>query len=171
MKLSIQVNVLVVVLLAASKLAAAARPPDKGPPTDPGSEEPPDLGDMVKLYRDEDGVPILTPPDPDCDAESSGCCHQPLASDSIEGDAADLEFDCVTEIDGTRVITNIDQYLCAVNPNCSPCLLEVDFGRSNVIRTSPDVFDSQMDEVVRNLQLSQCVPTLDAAGRPCTTTI
>lgn len=167
MKLSIQVKVLAIVLLTVSKLVVAAPPPGKGPPSPPDPPTP-DLGDLVKLYRNGDGVPILTTPnDPSCETATTGCCHQPLASASVECNDLEAQGQCVTTIsEEIRVVSGIDPVTCAVDPACAPCIMETDFGRTNVIRSSPDVFDAQMEEVIRNLQLSQCVPTLDPAGRP-----
>ena len=121
----------------------------------------PDYGDLIRLYRDNDGVPILTlPGNTDCnELTTSGCCKQPLASDS-----ADCPEECKTTADGVTVVI-VDQDLCAIAELCATCTMETDFGRINVMRANPEVFESQLAEVRNNLQLSQCETTLDPAGR------
>jgi hypothetical protein len=47
-------------LIAFSVGALAARPSDTGNGGGSGNE-PPDYGDLIILYRDQDGVPYLTP--------------------------------------------------------------------------------------------------------------
>ena len=121
-----------------------------GPPGDGGDNEPPDLGDLIILYRDASGVPYLT-------ADS---CQQPLPSDTcdttacvlVEGDPA-----------GADVIP-VDPATCAVTATCATCTEEVDFGRINEARSPDEVFASQLEDVVINLATADC-RTLDPAGR------
>ena len=54
---------------------------------------------------------------------------------------------------------------------CEACTQEVDFGRINEARSSDEVFDSQLQDVVFNLATSDCVVSLDPAGRMVTGTL
>ena len=151
---------------------AKGKQTDPDPDPDPDPDIPPDIpsdtigspdyGDLIRLYRNESGVPILT----NCETEpQSGCCLRPLATDSD-----DCPLDCrVNVISGVWVIKDdeeiIDPETCAISTACSACMMETDFGRVNVIRSPSNVFEKQFDEVTRNLQLSQCTTTLDPAGR------
>ena len=131
---------------------AAPRLCDDGtrPPCDDGGgNEPPDFGDLIKLYRDPSGVPYLT-------ADS---CWQPLASDDCPATCVLVEGDPA----GQSVIP-VDTATCAVTAACAICTQEVDFGRINEARSPDEVFASQLEDVVVSLVTADQV-TLDPAGR------
>jgi len=58
----------------------------------------------------------------------------------------------------------VNQFNCAVTTGCANCTQEVDFGRVNAARSPDDVFDRQLEDVVVNLAIADCI-TLDPAGR------
>ena len=158
-------KVIAVVLTAALKQVVARRElkggePPPPPPEGPGEIETPDLGDLIRLYRDERGVPIVTPGagGTSCEDHSEGCCLWPLAL------ADDCPDECKDDV-GRIHVGAIDPVTCAVNSTCAPCVVETDFGRTSVIRSPPSVLDDQLSEVIRNLMLSPCAPELDPAGR------
>lgn len=131
------------------------RPPcDKGGGGGGGGAAP-DFGDLIYLYRDADGVPIL----------DAGQCQQPIAFNS------DL---CPTELlDCTGVdpcLVPVDPATCAVEPAYATCTQEVDFGRLNAARSPDTVFASQLEEVVVDLATADCV-TLDPSGRLVTSRV
>jgi len=149
---------LVVMVIAAlfvcSGEALAEKPPGAG---NGGGEEvvTPDYGDLIKLYRNANGVPILT-------AES---CWQPLALE----DQNTCPDTCL--VDGAPVpIIRVDPATCAIPEECAPCAQEVDFGRMNEARSSEEVFAAQLADVVVNLATADCV-TLDPAGRLVTSRV
>lgn len=116
-----------------------------------GNGSPPvDFGDLVKLYRDVNGVPHLT-------ADS---CVQPLPSAACDTNVCTL-VDSVPS--GTPVVP-VDPATCAVTAECAACTEEVDFGRINEARSPAAVFDSQLADVVVSLATADCV-SLDPAGR------
>jgi hypothetical protein len=129
-------------LLAFSAGVLAAAPPDAGG----GGTEPPDFGDLVILYRDANGVPIL----------DGNQCQQPIAFPSET---------CLLECaEGEPCLVPVDPDTCAVQIGFETCTQEVDFGRINSVRSPPSVFDSQMEDVVFTLTTADCI-TLDPAGR------
>ena len=113
---------------------------------------PIDYGDLIKLYRDDSGVPYLT-------ADS---CWQPLPS-------ADCSSDCelVPGVGGASPpdVIPVDPATCGVVGTCATCTQEVDFGRVNEARSSAAVFDAQLQDVLVNLATSACEVSLDPAGR------
>ena len=114
-----------------------------------GAPQPPDYGDLIILYRDAGGVPIL----------DVNQCHQPLAFPGNVGcPAAGL-----IDVDGTLVVPT-DPATCAVEPAFATCVQEVDFGRVNLARASERVLASQLQDVQVNLAIADCT-SLDAAGR------
>jgi hypothetical protein len=124
---------------------------------------PVDYGDLVFLYRDADGVPILTP-----QVGDTGLCQQPIAFN--ETDPSDLCPDsCVVSSvpEGVDVV-DVEPTTCAVAIGCEACTQEVEFGRINEARSSDEVFSSQLQDVVVNLATSDCVVSLDPAGRMVT---
>ena len=133
---------------------AAPRLCDDGtrPPCDDGGgNEPPDFGDLIKLYRDPSGVPYLT-------ADS---CWQPLPSDTCP-----VECVLVPGVGGVAPpdVIPVDPTTCAVTAACAICTQEVDFGRINEARSPDEVFASQLEDVVVSLVTADQV-TLDPAGR------
>lgn len=141
-------------LLAFSGSGFAAKGGTKGPPTDSG--EPPDLGDIIVLYRDAWGLPILT----------GNLCQQPIPADPLPDTCPES---CV--VDGTPPgvsVVSVDSNSCAVTVGCETCTQEVDFGRTSVIRSPVSVIEQSLGEVVTKLATAQCT-TLDPAGRPVNT--
>lgn len=148
----------------------------KGGGESPGEVETPDFGDLVKLYRDAWGVPILTSltqvvdPDPEAPPGSmvdAGLCQQPLYFPS---DAC-LADPLVPEDGNVDVaVVGVDQVTCAVLPAYAGCTQEVDFGRISVVRSPVSVLDSQLDDVIVKLSIADCL-SLDPAGRLVASTV
>jgi len=123
---------------------------------------PVDLGDLIILYRDANGVPILTPDD--VAGPNTGLCQQPIyfASDLCPTTCA------VPSVPADVDVVDVDQTTCAVVVGCEACTQEVEFGRINEARSPDAVFDSQLQDAVVNLATSDCVVSLDPAGRMVT---
>ena len=146
-----------------------------GPPDDGGGDgAAPDLGDLIILYRDDNGVPIPSPvvdvTDPETGATvDGGLCWQPIAFNVEDTDLCPAV--CVVDSvpTGTDVV-DVNQYNCAVATGCANCTQEVDFGRVNAARSPDDVFDRQLEDVVVNLAIADCT-TLDPAGRLVASTV
>jgi hypothetical protein len=122
-----------------------------------GDTEPPDYGDLVILYRNADGVPILTNADGD-----TGLCEQPIAfpSDTCP----------VVCVEGEPCLVPVNPITCAIEVGYETCTQEVDFGRINSARSPPSVFESQLADVVVKLATADCI-TLDPAGRLVASTV
>jgi hypothetical protein len=127
---------------------------------------PVDFGDLIILYRDADGVPILTPGDPA--PGGTGLCQQPLAFNEADPDDLCPDSCVVPSIPAGEDVVEVDQSTCAVASGCEACTHEVEFGRLNEARSSDEVFNSQLQDVVVNLATSDCEVTLDPAGRMVT---
>jgi hypothetical protein len=111
-----------------------------------GGNEPPDFGDLIILYRDANGVPIL----------DGNLCQQPIAFPSDT---------CVLDCGGSNpCLVPVDPANCAVEAAYASCTQEVDFGRINVARAPDTVFEAQLEDVVVNLATADCI-SLDPAGR------
>jgi len=115
--------------------------------------EPPDYGDLVILYRNEFGVPIL----------DENFCQQPLAFPSDTCDIICTEGEpCLVpllqEPNDDGLIT------CAIDPAFATCTHEIEFGRTNSARAPASVFESQLEDVVVKLATADEIG-LDAAGR------
>lgn len=143
-------------LLIFSASALAARPPGAGNGGGGGGgdagTDPPDYGDLVILYRDTNGVPML----------DGNQCQQPIAYPSDT-----CLLDC-TGID--PCIVPVEAETCAVVAEYASCTQEVDFGRMNSARAPDTVFQSQLADVVVNLATADCI-TLDPAGRMVTSRV
>ena len=122
-----------------------------GPP-DPGGNEPPDYGDLIILYRDAYGVPILT----------DDLCQQPIAfaSDSCPLDCEGLD----------PCLIPVAEETCAIEAGYEGCAREIDFGRVNEARSPETVFETQLEDVVVNLATADCI-SLDPAGRLVTSRV
>ena len=166
--------------VSSSSFAAKGSPgkPDDGG----GGGAAPDLGDLIILYRDDNGVPIPSGPDTVDDPETGlpvegGLCWQPIAF-NVE-DPLLCPESCVVDSEpgdtGADVVdvVAVNQFNCAVGAidedtgltiSCANCTQEVDFGRINAARAPDDVFDRQLEDVVVNLSIADCT-TLDPAGR------
>ncbi len=126
-----------------------------------GGGDAPDYGDLFVLYRDADGVPIVTEPTTAPDPETglpvpAGLCQQPLAVPSDTCPVACPEVG--------PCLVPLDPITCGVQVGFETCTQEVDFGRMNVARAPADVMARQLDDVVVNLATADCI-TLDPAGR------
>lgn len=114
---------------------------------DDGSVSP-DFGDLIILYRDANGVPILNNKDDQC--------QQPIAFPSDT---------CALDCTGADpCLVPVDPATCSVEDAYASCTQEVDFGRINEARSPDTVFESQLEDVVVNLATADCI-TLDPAGR------
>ena len=111
-----------------------------------GGGTPPDYGDLIILYRDSIGVPILD--------ESS--CQQPIGFTENVG--------CPLACDEGPCLIPTDSATCAIEPLYASCANEADFGRVNLSRASERVLASQLQDVLVNLAIADCT-TLDPAGR------
>ncbi len=133
----------------------AAKGGTPGPPTDRGGGGggAPDLGDLIVLYRDAWGLPILTNDD----------CQQPLAAPGVKLPAVDPYTECNPSPDQSCIIP-VDPTTCAVVVEYETYTQEVDFGRTSVIRSPVSVIEQSLVEVVTKLETAQCT-SLDPAGR------
>ena len=159
--------------------AAAAPGAGQGPPDGKGpGGGTPDYGDLIILYRTDDGVPIPSEAVlvPDASTEDpndevwGGLCWQPIATEDIGDVAWDAPTDRVvypnnkiTQVAGGWLIP-VDQYNCAVEAAFATYTQEVDFGRINEARSPEDVFLSQLEDVVTKLAVADST-SLDPAGR------
>lgn len=160
------VSVLCAAILACPAAVLAAGPGGGGG----GGGGSPDYGDLVVLYRDANGVPILsesqTVIDPETGAEvDGGLCLQPVAAagvdivDPVTGDS----IDCEETADGICLIP-LDQYSCSVLPEFATYTQEIEFERINVARAPEDVMARQLEDVLIGLSTADCIQ-LDPAGR------
>lgn len=139
-------------MLAFSGSGFAAKGGIPGPPGDSG--EPPDLGDIIVLYRDAWGLPILT----------GNLCQQPLAAPGVELPAIGDLLGCVPPDDTVSCVIPVNPETCAVVVGYETYTQEVDFGRTSVIRSPVSVIEQSLEEAVSKLATAQCI-TLDPAGR------
>ena len=134
-----------------------------------GDSSSTDLGDLFILYRDDFGIPVLT--EENNAGEDTGLCQQPIAFPS-DTCTIDETFGCAKYADdGVTCVTYlvpVDQATCAVT--VGGCTGEVDFGRTNSIRSPDTVLDSQLDDVLVNLATADCIG-LDPAGRLVASTV
>lgn len=169
-KLSIAIALILSAAMA-SGAAFAAKPPDAGGGGGGGGGSggggggggtTPDLGDLIVLYRDASGVPILT---------TDSSCQQPLAAPGVDLPAIPPYAACTAanQTNNTCVIP-VDPATCAVVADYATYTQEVDFGRTSVVRSPVSVLLQQLDDVIVNLATADCV-TLDPAGRLVTSTV
>jgi len=137
-------------MLTYSGVGFAAKGGIQGPPDDSG--EPPDLGDIIVLYRDAWGLPNLT-------AES---CQQALPADPLPDTCP---TSCLVDGVPTGVsVVAVNPDTCGIALGCETCTQEVDFGRTSVIRAPVSVIEQSLAEAVTKLATAQCT-SLDPAGR------
>ncbi len=114
-----------------------------------GGAVPPDYGDLIILYRDSTGVPIL----------DENFCQQPIGFPENVG--CPIPVGC----DGADpCLIPTDSATCGIEPLYASCANEADFGRVNLSRASDRVLASQLQDVLVNLAIADCT-TLDPAGR------
>jgi hypothetical protein len=128
-----------------------------------------DYGDLIILYRDDNGVPIPSPAIKVTHPETGllvdgGLCWQPIAFNVSEDEGTTCLPSCLDDYAEVPNVVDVDQYTCAIVDGCSGCTQEVDFGRMNSARAPQSVFDSQLEDVVIKLATADCI-TLDPAGR------
>jgi hypothetical protein len=129
----------------------------------------PDYGDLVVLYRDANGVPILSESqlvtDPETGLEvSGGLCLQPVAAVGVDiVDVDGVSIDCAKTPDGLCLIP-VDQYSCSLLPGYASYAQEIEFERINVARAPEDVMARQLEDVLIGLSTADCIQ-LDPAGR------
>lgn len=111
-----------------------------------GGATPPDYGDLIILYRNETGVPIVDAFD----------CQQPIGFPENVG--------CPLVCDAEPCLIPTDTDTCAIASAYASCANEADFGRVNLSRASEKVLDSQLEDVLVNLAIADCT-SLDPAGR------
>jgi len=114
-----------------------------------GGAVPPDYGDLIVLYRDVTGVPIL----------DTSSCQQPIAFPANVGCPDEGLIDL-----GDALVVPTDSATCAILPDYATCVEEADFGRTNLSRATDKVLASQLDDVIVNLAIADCT-SLDPAGR------
>ncbi len=151
----------VAALIVFSGNTLAVKPPGVGNGGGGGNVEidVPDYGDLIKLYRDADGVPYVTPYDADT---MTGMCQQPLPSAECPELCKVAGYDVAENL--AVEVVDVDQTTCAIEIDCAICAQEVEFGRMNEVRSSDEVFAAQLDDVVVKLATADCV-SLDPAGR------
>ena len=153
-RFTITVVAILAVLLSFSGSGFAAKGGIQGPPTDGGGGVSPDLGDIIVLYRDEWGLPILT----------DALCQQPLAAPGvILPDIGDMAG-CIPATSTDSCVIPVDPGNCGIVLGYESYTQEVDFGRTSVIRSPVSVIEQSLGEVVSKLSTAQCT-TLDPAGR------
>lgn len=106
---------------------------------DGGQESSPDLGDLVLLLRDDNGVPLPS---------AAGCPIQPVNAIGIP-----IPLDAECEI----IVSE-----CTILGGCLP--VEVEFGRTSVARSPEDVMEKSFDEAISTIKESKSV-SVEAAGR------
>ena len=110
-----------------------------------GGSTQPDYSDLFVLYRDANGVPILTPE----------LCQQPIAKEVFPDCDVTAEGDCLIPV---------DPLTCTVLPEYAIYTQEVEFGRTSVVRSSDEVINAQLEEALLSLNTAGCI-SLDPAGR------
>lgn len=158
-------------LLFLSISALAEKPGDQGGGSD---TIPPDYGDIYILYRDTNGIPVLTEAihEDENDPTSTiieGLCLQPILSQQFYSDNPDaldfcLQTDSAITEEDPQCLAEVDPVTCAPRPDYGRYLQEVDFGRINLARSPEEVFQAQVEEAVFNLTTAGCI-SLDPAGR------
>ena len=118
---------------------------------DDGGVAPPDYGDLIFLYRDEWGKPIV----------DANMCQQPIGFP--EPDLCPEEGLLWNDTDEVWLVPT-DPNTCAIDTAHAACTDEVNFGRTNTARSSDAVLESQLEDVIIGLAIADCT-TLDPAGR------
>lgn len=137
--------------MSGSVLAAKGGTPGK-PGGDSGGS--PDLGDLIVLYRDAWGLPILT----------GDLCQQPLAAPGVTLPAIGDIPECIPASETESCVIPVEPQTCAITVGYETYTQETDFGRTSVIRSPITVIQQSLGEVVTKLSTAQCT-TLDPAGR------
>ena len=157
----IRIGLAVAAMVVVGAAYAAPGGSNRGQGSKDGGAEPPDLGDLVVLYRDAAGIPILT----------ADFCRQPLAAPGVTvTNTLDGTLACTPSSPTESCTIPVDPATCAVVPGYETYTQEVDFGRTSVVRSPVSVLESQMDDVVVNLSTADCT-SLDPAGRLVTSTV
>ena len=143
-----------------------------GKPDFPGRGQGDLYSDLVKLYRDEVGRPImvqreLLPEEPGGESPGTVFCLQPVAAGAVAG------LTTVTNpVDGAEVSlielgTGLPGEECDVTPDAENLALvqEVLFGRLNLGRSPSKVLAQQLKDVTNNLASSVLDVDIEEAGR------
>ena len=147
------------VMLNGDALAQGGGGPGGGGGGGDGDVTPPDYGDLIILYRDDGGVPLL----------DGNSCQQPIGfpdpefcnqDDDEHPYYAPLLRDPLDEV----WLVPVNPATCAVDTAYAACTDEVNFGRTNTARSSDAVLESQLEDVIIGLAIADCT-TLDPAGR------
>lgn len=126
-----------------------------------GGSQGSDLGDLYVLYRDANGVPILTP---------EGFV-QPLAAPGVQiTNTLNGDIACTPSSPTDSCVIPVDPATGTVLPGYEQYVQEVDFGRTSVVRSPPSVLDSALEEATTNLATCDC-KSLDPSGRLVTSTV
>lgn len=112
------------------------------------------FGDLYKLLRDVNGVPILT----------ADKCQQPVAVPGVSLPAIGGLPGCTPTSATDSCTIPVDSATCAVVAGYETYLQAVDFARMSVARAPASVMDKQLADVLVNLSTAECL-TLDPAGR------
>jgi hypothetical protein len=120
----------------------------------------PDLGDLIILLRNASGIPVLT-------ADS---CQQPLAAPGVSLPAIGSIPACTPASPTASCVIPVDPATCAIVVGYETYTQEVDFGRTNVVRSPASVLQTQLEDAVVNLATADCVSS-DPAGRLVTSTV
>lgn len=116
--------------ILACPAAVLAAPGDGG-----GGGGSPDYGDLIVLYRDAHGVPILSDAAQVTDPETGllvdgGLCLQPIAAAGVDIVDVDGEsIDCEKTADDLNCLIPVDQYSCSVLPSYAGYTQEIEFER------------------------------------------
>jgi len=116
-----------------------------------GDATPPDYGDLIILYRDEWGKPFV----------DANMCQQPIGFP--DPDLCPAEGLIWNDTDDVWLVPT-DPNTCAIDTAHAACTDEADFGRTNTARSSDEVLESQLEDVIIGLAIADCT-TLDPAGR------
>lgn len=160
LKSTVSVISILCLLLLASSSAMAQGKGKGGGGGGGGTASAPDLGDLFILYRDAYGVPVLTP----------DFCQQPLAAPGVNLPAVGTIPACAPLSPTESCVIPVDPLTCGVVPGYETYTQEVDFGRTNVVRSPVSVLATQLEDAVVKLATADCV-TLDPAGRLVTSTV
>ncbi len=134
-----------------------------------GNTDQPDYGDQVVLYRYSDGFPVTSAAvcpevlDVECTPDDAigGLCLQPIASQMFD-DCELTNPNLSGEV--SACLVPVDPVTCAPKAGYESLLMEVEFGRINLVRSPEDVLEEQLQEALYSLTTAGCL-SRDAAGR------
>ncbi len=143
-----------------------------GKPEFPGRGSGDLYADLVVLYRDEIGRPILIqkdllPEEPGGESPGTVFCLQPVSADPVDGLVTVTNPADGTAVSLVELGTGIAGEECDVNPDPDNVALvqEILFGRLNLGRSPIKVLAQQLRDVTNNLASSVIPIEIDEAGR------